>query len=287
MSTTLNTARLVIQSADEYHADTLRVSRSQLIDFMTSPWLYYRRHLLRDPEWQQKPTEAMDFGVVVHAAVLEGKRLEDLVYVIPDDVLNADGHRKGKAWQQWAMLHEDRPCVKEKDLVQPRAMFQSIMDSPAAMQLLHHPAAQKELTVHWEHDGVELRTRLDCLIPGECIVDLKTARSCDLGAIESSLEWDGYWLQAGCYRAAVEALTGERLPFRFVFVEKSIPYRTVVVEMDTGWIDDGQAEIEAALDRLQRRAESGDWHDTIGDAVIPMQRNPNHKKYRWYVGDDA
>ena len=280
-------AKFVNETAEQYHADKLRVSRSQLVDFIKSPRLYFKRHIECDVEWQQTATEEMEFGTAFHAAALEGKRIEDLIYVIPEDVLNADGHRKGKPWQQWAMLHMDKPNAKGPELARPRAMLASIAASPAATALLKHPEAQIEKTIHWEHMGVELRTRLDCLILGECIVDLKTARSCDLGAIESSLEWDGYYLQAGMYVAAVEALTGETLPFRFVFVEKSVPYRTVVVEMDREWVEDGRSEIESALVRLQRRADRNDWHDTIGDAVVPMQRNPNHKKYRWYAGDDA
>lgn len=280
-------AKFVNETAEQYHADKLRVSRSQLVDFIKSPWLYFKRHIDRDPEWQQVATEDMEFGTAFHAAALEGKAIEDLIYVIPEDVLNADGHRKGKPWQQWAMLHMDKPNAKGPELARPRAMLESLKASPAAMALLDHPESQKELSIHWEHDGVELRTRLDCLVPGECIVDLKTARSCDLGVIESSLEWDGYFYQAGMYQRAVEVLTGQRLPFRFIFVEKSVPYRTVVVEMDQSWIDDGWEEIEAAIARLNRRAASDDWHDTIGDAVVPMQRNPNHKKYRWYAGDDA
>lgn len=275
-------AKFVNETAEQYHADKLRVSRSQLVDFIKSPWLYFKRHVDHDPEWQQTETEDMAYGTAFHAAALEGKAIEDLVYVIPEDVLNADGHRKGKAWQQWAMLHMDKPHAKGPELARPRAMLASLKASPAAMELLGHPESQKELSIHWEHDGVELRTRLDCLVPGECIVDLKTARTCDLNAINNSIERDGYATQAAFYQMAVEAVCGETLGFNLVFVEKVVPYRTVVVSLNQRWIEKSRVKIEAAIRRLQRCAHLDDWRDCIGDKAIEMDE-PNWTNYQWQL----
>lgn len=287
------TARIVDQTAAEYHANKTRVSRSMLVDFIQSPNLYYRRHVLRDPAWQQTPSSAMELGTLVHAAVLEGKRLEDLVHVIPESVLNADGHRKGKDWLAWKSIHDDKPQFKEADLAVPREMLKSVKASSAAMALLNemgHPRTRKcgpvEVSIEWELNGIERRTRLD-RINATCIGDVKTARSCDLQKINNSLEADGYYLQAADYTMAFEALADETLPFKFLFIENCVPYRTAVVVMDPAWINEGRAEIIAATNRLQACAESGNWGDPIGDAEIPMSR-PMWSKYRWQLteGDD-
>lgn len=294
MSTaTESTARIVTQSANEYHANFRRVSRSMLVDFIQSPNLYYRRHVLRDPAWQKETSSAMDLGTLVHAAVLEGKRLEDLVHVIPDSVLNADGHRKGKEWLAWKSIHDDKPQFKEADLAVPREMLKSVKASPAAMAFLNepgHPVTQQsgpvEVGIEWEINGIERRTRLD-RITATCIGDLKTARSCDLQKINNSLEADGYYIQGADYTMAFESLTGETLPFKFLFVENCVPYRTAVIVIDPRWIDEGRNEVLYALDRLQACAESGDWRDPIGDAEINMSR-PAWSKYRWQLteGED-
>lgn len=283
--------RFVSQSANEYHADTTRVSRSMIVDFIKSPWLYFKRYVERDPAYQMKVTDDMNFGTLFHAIVLEGKKFHHLVKLIPDHVLSDAGERRGTAYKQWASITPDagsylRPKEIEADRDLVTAMHNSLKACKPAMDLLQKPGGKNEQTIHWSYGDIELRTRIDRLIDGDCIIDLKTARTCDLGKIEASLEWDGYYIQAATYQMAVEAKTGKRLPFRFIFDEKAVPYRTVVVEMDQAWIDDGRREVESALDRLQRCADTGDWAEPSSREIILMKRNPNHAKFKWYIGDD-
>lgn len=276
----------VEMSAAEYHADKTRVSRSHLVDFLQSPWLYFKRYIRRDPKWQKEATDALDFGILFHAAVLEGVPITDMVHLIPESVLNDDGHRKGKPWLMWKALHDDKPCFKEADFDLPRMMESSLQNSTAAMELLEHSQGKNEQTIHWSHSGVELRTRLDRIIQDDCIIDLKTARSCDLERIEASLEYDLYYFQAAFYQMAVESVLNVQLPFRFIFVEKCIPFRTVVVEMDQQWINEGRAEVASALERLQKRADSGDWTDPTGNEIIKVKRRPNRDQFKWKVVEE-
>jgi hypothetical protein len=289
-------ARIVRQSAEAYHGDKRRISRSQLVDYIASPWLYYMRHVERHPDWQQTETDDMRFGTLIHSIALEQRRYEDTVKLIPEHVLSESGDRRGKAYMLWASITEDaksyrKPNEVEGERKQVESMMASLHSSPAAMALLcsvGHPVLcgedAVEVGIHWEHDGIELRTRLDRLA-ADCIIDLKTARSCDLGCIERTIETAKYHVQAACYQMAVEALTGETLPFKLVFIEKSIPYRTVVVNIDQEWIDAGRREIESALKRLQHAFDSGDWRDPVGDAEITMTR-PNWTKYSWALVSD-
>lgn len=293
MGTLTATGTLVRQSAEEYHSDTRRCSRSQLVDFICSSNLYYRRHVERDPDWQQDETEDMRFGTRFHAIALEGRRYEDTVNLIPEHVLSDSGDRRGKAYQLWASITPDadsyrKPKECEAERKQVESMMKSLDSSPAAVALLGSPGhpilegkSPVEVGIHWAFNGIEMRTRLDRL-NADCILDLKTARSCDLDSINNSLERDRYAIQAAFYTMAVEQLTGETLPFRFLFSEKSTPFRTVVVEMDTAWIDAAREEVEAALVRLQRCSDNDDWRDPIGDAVIPMSR-PKWAAWKWQL----
>ena len=282
-------ACFVDQTADEYHADRSRISRSQLCDFMRGSNLFYRKHVLQEPLWQQKSTDAMEFGTVFHAAVLEQKPIEEMVHVIPEVVLNAEGDKRGKAWITWKQAHSDKMCVKERDIFLPRIMWQSVQSSPAAMELLQGPG-RNEQTIHWSFESIACRTRIDRL-RDDCIVDLKTARSCNLNSINNSLESDGYAIQAAFYQMAVEAVTGNRLPFKFIFVEKNIPYRTVVVALGSNeqlgvpWIEQCRDEVVAALQRLQRVADQEAWRDPIGDQCITMNR-PSWANYQWQLRGD-
>lgn len=287
---TAQSACFVNQTADEYHADTSRVSRSELVTLIKSTWQYFKRHVERAPLYQQKETDSFEFGTLFHAAVLELKPVHTLAHVIPDEVLNVDGHRKGGKWLAWKNCHDDKPCYKPQELLIPEEMLRSVMSSQAAMDLLSGDG-RNEQTIHWQYGSIPCRTRVDRL-KADCIVDLKTARSCDLNSINNSLEYDEYYKQAALYQMAVEAVTGDTLPFHFIFVEKVDPFRTVVVELGdhvvrigreevrTPWIDKGREEIEAAFRLLQKCADSGNWRDPIGDSVIKMDR-PKSADYKW------
>lgn len=278
-------ARIVESTAEDYHADLSRVSRSMLVDFIESPWLYYRRYVKRDA-WQKQSTKAMDTGTLFHAAMLEGKSIYDLVHVIPASVLNADGHCKGKAYTDWKACHTDKPCRKAAELDDEISMFVAMSKSEAAQEILGNPAGINEVTIHWDWNGIQRRTRLDRFIPGIGISDIKTSRVNSLDAINNSIEYDGYYLQAADYQMAVEALTGETLPFSFLFQPKSPPFATVTVDVDQDWIDDGRAVIEAALARLQVCGNSSDWRDPVSTQRIRMSR-PNSAKYRWQLTESA
>jgi hypothetical protein len=292
MSTaTIPIARVVEMSSDEYHADKLRVSRSMKVDFLGSPFTYFMRHIKQDPEWQQEVTPDMQFGTMFHGVALEGKKLSQLIKIIPEHVLNASGERKGGDYKEWESIHPDaKEWSRPKD-VEPiqctlDAMLASLVASSAANEKLQapgHPGLKgldpHEVTIHWTHNGIECRTRIDRL-NSDCIIDLKSVRCADLHTINNTLEDAGYYLQAADYQMAVEEFTGEQLPFVFVFVEKAKPHRTVVVPIDQNWIDQGRAELDSGMARLQRCADTGDWHDPIADAPIPMSR-PLWAKYKW------
>ena len=97
------TPQLLGLAAEEYHRDHSRVSHSMLEVFRESPRLYYRRFVTR--EYPSERTDAMDFGTAAHAMLLEDRR----VFVpIPRDALNADGHRKGAAWKQFAAENDGK-----------------------------------------------------------------------------------------------------------------------------------------------------------------------------------
>ncbi len=308
MSTaTQSTARIVEMTSDDYHADHSRISRSMKVDFIHSPWEFYKRHKERDPAWQNDPSKAMVFGTIFHGIALERKKYDQVAKVIPEHVLNSEGDCRGKPYMLWKAITPDykqwlRPKDTEEDKTTVAAMMESLKSSSAAQDLLQgtpHPIIGKssphEVTIHWDYEGIECRTRLD-RFNADCIVDLKTARCCDLQAINSSLESDNYYLQAADYQMAVEALTGERLPFKFIFVETVIPFRTVVVELGDEilrvrgeefrepWIDRGREEMQAAMMRMQRCADLNDWRDHVGDAPIRMDR-PTWAAYKWQLNE--
>lgn len=293
MSTAPPNATLVREPAESYHADRRCYSRSQLWDYQQSTFMFYMRHVLRLPDWQFVGTDETRFGQAFHAITLEGKAFEDVFRVVPEDVLSDSGDRRGKPYTQWALLTPNadeyiRPKDASPILERVRLMTESLHASEPARTLLTSPGhplldgqSPVEIGVRWEYQGMDLRTRIDRLNI-DSIVDLKTIRNAELGFIERTIETSGYAFQAACYQMAVEELTGERMPFKFVFVESQQPYRTVTVNVAQEWIDAARFDVLSVIRRLQRTFETNQWRDPSSESEITMSR-PNWTRYSWQL----
>ena len=252
--------------ATDYHAMSA-VSRSQVSDFLASRWLYYRRHILKDPLFAFAETEAMAFGTWWHEWILErGGDINDMGLVTPPrEVLNADGHRKGGRYTEWAKENAGSRIVKEAELQELIEMAQAIERNSMARGLVlgDHPGAVNEVTIPWQcHEtGIGLRARLDRIIPGVAIVDLKTTNDANPWAIRRTIRDRRYYMQGGVYQQACLHMTGELLPFVLVFHETACPWRCVVRQIGQKYLDRGWSEFQQGLRDIQACRESGDWRD--------------------------
>ena len=267
-------AAIIEQTAVQYHADRSRVSRSQIVSFLESPYGYFKQHIERNSAWQFKGTSATDFGSACHEAIFVHRDAMQAFAVIPEDVLNNDGKAIGKAYLQWKRENPGKMHLKEKDGVSWLEMWAAIKDNETASKLLmgNYADALAEFTIHWAFEGVDLRARIDRYIPGFAIVDLKTCNNADEHAIVREIIDRKLHIQAGIYQWAVELATGERLPFVFVFVEKSAPFRVVCREIPQDWIDDGMLRVYDGLRRLQQCADSGHWPRNCDTEIRPVTR---------------
>lgn len=274
LATAGHDALIVYQTAAEYHADRFRVSRSQIVSFLESPYGYFKQHIERNSAWQKKSTSAMDFGSACHEAIFIHRDAMQAFAVIPDDVLNNDGAKVGKAYLAWKRENPGKLYLKEQEAASWLEMWAAIQDSATASKLLmgNYHDALAEFTIHWTFEGVDLRARIDRYIPGFAIIDLKTCNNADEHAIVREIIDRKLHIQAGVYQWAVELATGEKLPFIFVFVEKSAPFRVVCREIPQDWIDDGMLQVWDGLRRMQRCADSGEWPRNSDPEIRPVTR---------------
>lgn len=108
---------------------------------------------------------------------------------------------------------------------------------------------QKQAIMTGEIGGIPWKARIDCLIPGTCIVDLKTVRSIQelsykrgIGYMTFIDEW-GYDIQGAIYQEIVRQNTGEKLPFFIAAISKD-----KVPDIEILYVDDEQ--MKGALDRV-------------------------------------
>lgn len=191
-------------SASEYHA-IQAVSSSRLRKLDRSP---------AHARIAQAATDAMDFGQLLHVAVLEPDRFDQSFTVAGrceartkadkpcgnGGVVRIDG-----AWYCGVRSHapDAQPdlvqAVAESDHTDCVRIRQAIADHPEASALLH--GTERELSVVWmdEATGLLCKARLDAYRTGR-IVDLKKTRDATAFWFTRDAERLGYHIQLAFYR---------------------------------------------------------------------------------------
>lgn len=238
---------------DAYHADTRWQSSTQLKRYL--PELYR----------QGGSQEALDFGSLFHAVVLEPGRV-DLDYVALDAEkigLKADGTVASNptmtaAWKRAVAEAEQdgKTVVAQQDLARAIAMCNAVADHDVASSLLFSADGRSELSAFaTDEHGIRHKARFDRLIPG-AIVDLKsTAAKPGVRSLTNTVIDYGYDLSAAHYVTVAELLGLDVQAFTLVFVGKEPPYRVTVCDLDDMFIARGRALRAQALERAHRKAE--------------------------------
>lgn len=227
---------------------------------------------------------------------------------IPDHVLNDKGHCRGADYTSWAANFKGRTLLKSQEydeleskvlnsLVVPEGMeitSAETMDMLGEMvdALRAHESAnellfgegESEVPIRGLHVGTGIGTRckldrFSATARGGFCADLKTVRSASPKDFASSVDRFGYHRQRVLYGSLVNTLVGREVPFYFVCIEKTKPYRVEVYELVAEWVDKGIAELEKAFRDLNRCAVSNEWkHGHYGDVLsLPMPRYINYQ----------
>ena len=244
---------------DLYHADpvpggSLSVSGAKKLLAPSCPARFHwnRAH-------PPAPTAAMEKGTAAHKLVLGTGA--------PIVHIDADNWRKDATQEQRdAVRAAGGVPLLTKDYLKVQAMVAALREHPLASALFNpdrggHP----EQSLFWQdaRTGIWRRMRADWLpdLGGwrPALVDYKTCESADDGAIARAVANLRYDMQADWYAAGVEAITGLRCPFLFVFQEKEPPYLITVCQLDYDARASGRLRNERAIEIYRDCEESGIW----------------------------
>lgn len=154
-----------------------------------------------------------DVGSAVHCKMLEGERFYDSFTVVPENIKQ----RRGKEWEAFKAINEDKIILKRND-------WKTAHDMSQAALLRHgqYFTGGKAETSYWKKDvetGLIIKARLDYRI-GNIAVDLKTAANANP---DKFMNTRSYFIQDAMYTD----VTGVD-EFVFVVVEKEAPYLSFV-----------------------------------------------------------
>jgi hypothetical protein len=244
----------------DYHADpcdqpTLSASIANVL-LHSSPKHAWTQHPRLNPNYSREEEQKYDVGNVVHAILLQGADIVD-VLDFPDWRTNA-----AKEARDLARSHGRVPLLT-KQWGEVEAMVAAVRVQLAVSQaqppLLTD--GKPEQTLVWEEGGVLCRARLDWLRDDHAAIDdLKTtSRSASPEAWSRALFGTGCDVQAAFYLRGLKALTGVDAEWRWIVAETYEPYALSVVSLGPDVLELANRKVDHALTVWKRCLESGVW----------------------------
>ncbi|MEV5944683.1 PD-(D/E)XK nuclease-like domain-containing protein [Streptomyces sp. NPDC051994] len=258
--------------ADEYHADRTSISSSGLRALLAPGCPAQFKY---DRDNPPAPKREFDLGHAAHLLVLgEGPEI---------DVLDFDNYltKAAKTARDEARHMGALPLLRH-EYEQVQAMADAIRQHPVAGPLFAPGSGIAERSIYWTDPatGIRCRVRPDWIPDRDddgrlIVVDYKTCRAADPGALQKSVYERGYHQQAALYLDGVKAagLAGDFEPaFLFVFQTKAAPYLVHLVELDLPALAIGRARNRAALQIYADCTAADTWpgfNDSITYLPLP------------------
>lgn len=247
---------MALSNAD-YHADPA-VSASHLHAVAQSPQSYWARYLNPDRP-AAEPTAAMQFGSLVHCAVLEPDELLQRYGVAPDRRTKAGKDRAEQMSQQGIQP------TSATELATAQCIADAVRSHPVAATLL--ASGQAEQSFWWDDmpTGLRCKCRPDWYY-GTTVVDLKTTTDASPAGFARSVAAYRYHVQAAHYLSGL--FGAER--FVFIAVEKTYPYAVGVYELDEAAMDEGHKLRNRDMRRIQSCYISTRWPGYTDDGITAL-----------------
>lgn len=228
------TARL---TNPEYHSIGTYISHSGMRQLLRSD-SHFANYLNSRGE-----DDGFNFGTAAHCAILEPEEFKKQ-YVL------YEGRRAGKDWEAFKAANAGKVIFNQGERDRVLGVQKSLERFPDFPVMAAIRSGESEKSIFWvnEETGAPCRIRLDS-INRFAIFDLKTIDDARPFNIASQIMRMDYDLQAYMYVDGVEAFTGTRLPFNFIFAEDKPPHAV--------WLYcAGQTLLESGREKFLRGAKA-------------------------------
>lgn len=206
----------------------------------------------------RRETKALEFGRLIHTAVLEPDDLDNQYYPVNLGQLNA----KTKAYQEAELQAAGREIVRRVEYDEALRIRDGVLHNPVARDMLA-PGHVTEQSFYWidEETGVLCRGRADgARADYQVLFDLKSTFDATFDGFGKSIDeykyyWQDAWYQDGWSHAA--GWTPQA--FIFIAVEKERPYLTAAYEIEEEKRMTGRDEVRAQLHRYAHYEATDTW----------------------------
>lgn len=256
--------------ADVYHADRDALSCSLMKRLLISPAHFQAGLVACD-----KPSDALEFGSLVHMLVLQPELASKELAVFPGiaERRTAAGRR---AFDQFEHANAGKLVVDEPTFAEGRRVAQRVREARYKGRPLQRFIAESipEATIYFTDPSTALRmrVRLDAYHP-EISFDLKTTRFAHAHAFMRNAVDKDYDLQSYMYslaRCLYEGVTTPK-PFVFVAAENMAPYSVSTYEAGQTFMGNGANKFRACAAAFKACTETRYWPDLSGDSVMEIE----------------
>lgn len=185
--------------------------------------------------------------------VCMGKKMSDMIVSPPSSVLAKNGHRRGKAYDEWCESQTGMVCNDETQF-QLESMLENLMKHPQARRLVDD-TNENQVSVFFQIGRHRVKVRPDGCTP-YCWWDLKTTSS-KWNQLWRSMTDYGYAEQEWLYVEGAKAmgLPHHRMPF--VFCQTMAPYSTRVFYLPEDIVQAAGVRMKNTMDIAALRIATG------------------------------
>lgn len=232
------------------------LSNSILSELNKSPahFKYFMEH-------PRKPSEAQEFGTLVHTAILEPQELENRYVKSPFTGenkldLRKTAHKKTKA--DFIAKIGDKKIIEPADYEALMIIRDNVEKHSMLLALLDQ--GKNEVSFQWDHNGIYMKGRTDKIcghLPA--IADIKTTANAQFAPFQSSIFKFGYHRQAANYIDGLSHFQYDIKDYFIIAVENEPPYNIQVFQMPQEIIDLGRKELDALIDKYKKCCLDNEW----------------------------
>ena len=248
-------------SNEEYHGHKGSISRSAIMDYMESPYLYWAKHI--NPKRRpRESTKAMDFGNAFHTFVLESEKFLDQYAFAPEKVTLKYSSRE--AYDEYKreierLENSDKIVISDQDGNLLLDMRQALRDHKEAWELIQGGIYEQSYFWQDKESGLLLKSRPD-ILHSNMYVDLKTCVSASTRAYQRAMVDGGLHIQAALVVDAVRELEGREIQACInICCEKQYPYIVAIKIIGEKAIEEGRRKYKSILLKIKKSIEENEW----------------------------
>jgi hypothetical protein len=176
-----------------------------------------------------------------------------IIKVIPAEVLNDQGHRKGKAWTEWKAANPAEVYLKPDEPNPLAEIWANLIGNTFCADVLNDPNSMREHGVEWNDPLLgPCRLKADVLnMQQEYVLDWKTTRTKTARLFASDAASMHYDVRLAFYRRGIHYSLGFVPAVYIVAINTSGGYEVTPYEMPEDWLDDADARLVFAVEGMR------------------------------------